>query len=161
MSSWIVKREEVEVLAVTSQQLLQRMNNQHIKALLWNFPRHSNITKSSAEMMSRPRSSKRNFFGSAYSLLVRLSFSSLMLWVTASVSISIVFRAQMWRWNCDALPTFRFRLFALNTFLCFRMELQLKFVAKEGRSVGNLFCSFSFSRIIAYVHSNDETFIEI
>lgn len=86
---------------------------------LWNFPRHSNITSTLPcdDVKKEKKSCSVNFTSLCF---VSLCFSSLMLWVTVSVSISAAFHAstaRMWRWNWDGLPTFfSFSFVCLYTF---------------------------------------------
>jgi hypothetical protein len=96
-------------------------------------------------------------------------FSSLMLWVTVNrFDFSRVLRLK--KRECGGEVEMVYRFVCLYTH--FRMELELRFLRvlnilrgrKGDQSRKTLFRSgllFSFSRIIAYEHSNDETFNEL
>lgn len=158
------------MLKATSQQLFI-LNHQHISAALWNLSQtlqHNSPMRPTTVRWCQERNMKRNFFSflcSAKSLLSIFKFN--VVGYRARFDFNRVLRARMWRW--DGLPTFSFSFVCLWLYTFFGWNLNFvffgffssRFMRKEGRSVETLFCSFPFSRIIAYEHSNDETFIEL
>lgn len=112
------------------------------------------------------RSIKRNFFSVPWSIFFRFFKFNVVGYrlrfdfnrvPERECEIEMVYRLFFFVFVCLSLHVFGWNL---NIF-CFLHFFTALIRGRKGDLLKTVFCSVSFSRIIAYEHSNDETFIEL